>query len=124
MTPLPEQVLENAEVSETPLHGSMASLSVCCCNELPDLELHALDLRNSFDMLRSAKMNVISLVPQVFLPWVYGPHFSGAILSSACAARRSCDSFFVGLLRPSTDTCGRTSLAGLSYFISAARSAC
>ena len=43
-------------------------------------------------MLRIAKMNVFSLVRQVFVPCVSGPHLSGAVLISACAARRSCAS--------------------------------
>ena len=57
-------------------------------------------------MLRIAKVNVISLVPHDCSPCVSGPHSLGAILISACAAWRSCVSFFVGLLRPSTDMVG------------------
>ena len=60
-------------------------------------------------MLRGAKMTVFSLVPQVFLPCVSGPHLSGAILSSACAARRSCVSSLGSFDR--ARKCGRTGFA-------------
>ena len=52
-------------------------------------------------------MNVFSLVRQVFVPCVSGPHLSGAILILACAARRSCVSS-LGCFDRARIHCGRT----------------
>ena len=109
MTPLLEQVLDNAEVSEHRFTVSMASQSFCCCRGLADLGRHALGFEDALDVLRGAKMTVFSLVPQVFSPCVSGPHCSGAILSSAYAARRSYVSSLGCFDR--ARTCGRTGFA-------------
>ena len=63
MTQLPEQVLDNAEVSKNRVTVLWASQSFCCCRGLADLGRHALGFEDSFDVLRGAKMNVFSLVP-------------------------------------------------------------
>ena len=91
MTQLPEQVLDNAEVSKNRVTVPWRHrVSVAATNSQISGGMH-LGFEDALDVLRGAKMNVFSLVPQVFSPCVYGPHLSGAILSSACAARRSCD---------------------------------
>ena len=63
MRPLPEQVLDNAEVSEHRFTVPWRYRVFVAAAIWPDLGRHALGFEDSLDVLRGAKMNVFSLVP-------------------------------------------------------------